>query len=265
MRTITAVVLAGGPRDALAARTPGAPNKAFVEIDGKTLVTRTLEALRSCAGIGRILVVAPATAREHPALALADEWRPDGVRIRDSLASGLDSLPPNDDVLVSASDLPILSAEAIDDFLSRARASGADLTYACVERRVHLARFPDVPHTWARFCDGTYCGGGFITIKPRTYPSLARTIERLGRARKNPFALASLFGWDILAKFAFRRLTVAEAENRASRILGAPVRAVISPYAETAVNVDRVSDIALAEAYCRGDRQRVKSSLGTPN
>jgi len=33
-----AVVLAGGPHDELAARTPGAPNKAFVEIRGATLV-----------------------------------------------------------------------------------------------------------------------------------------------------------------------------------------------------------------------------------
>lgn len=265
VKTITAVVLAGGPRDELAAHTPGAPNKAFIDIGGKALVTRTLEALRSCTGIGRIIAVAPASARENPALALADEWRADGVRIRESLANGLEHLPANEDVLVSASDLPILCTEAIDDFLSRVREANADLTYGCVEKRVHLARFPDVPHTWARFRDGTYCGGGFVTIKPRAYPALARTIEGLGRARKNPFALASLFGWDILAKFAFRRLTLAAAEDRASRILRAPVRAVISPYAETAVNVDRVSDIALAETYCRGERQRVKSSFGTPN
>lgn len=265
VKTITAVVLAGGPRDELAAHTPGAPNKAFIDIGGKALVTRTLEALRSCTGIGRIIAVAPASARENPALALADEWRADGVRIRESLANGLEHLPANEDVLVSASDLPILCTEAIDDFLSRVREANADLTYGCVEKRVHLARFPDVPHTWARFRDGTYCGGGFVTIKPRAYPALARTIERLGRARKNPFALASLFGWDILAKFAFRRLTLAAAEDRASRILRASVRAVISPYAETAVNVDRVSDIALAETYCRGERQRVKSSFGTPN
>jgi hypothetical protein len=30
-------------------------------------------------------------------------------------------------------------------------------------------------------------------------------------------------------------------------MLGARARAIVSPYAETAVNVDRVSDVALAE------------------
>ncbi|MBV8655317.1 MAG: hypothetical protein JO160_04680, partial [Candidatus Eremiobacteraeota bacterium] len=58
----------------------------------------------------------------------------------------------------------------------------------------------------------------------------------------------SLFGWDVLARYAVGRLTIAQAEARAEDILGAPVRAIVSPYPETAVNVDRVTDVALAEA-----------------
>jgi len=77
-------------------------------------------------------------------------------------------------------------------------------------------------------------------------PLLERFIEDLGAARKSPLRLASLFGWDMLARFALGRLSVAEAEARATKILGAPVSALISPYPETAVNVDRVSDVALA-------------------
>ncbi|HEY6485059.1 MAG TPA: hypothetical protein VIX83_01585, partial [Candidatus Cybelea sp.] len=61
----------------------------------------------------------------------------------------------------------------------------------------------------------------------------------------------SLFGWDMLARFAIGRLSIAQAEARASRILGAPVRALVSPYPETGVNVDRVSDVALARELVR--------------
>ena len=247
----TAIVLAGGPADALSAKTDGAPNKAFVPIDGVTLVERTLRALRSSASISRIVVVAPERMRDHPALALATDFRPDGARIRDSLRSGLKGLPDNGDVLVSTSDLPVLTPESVDDFIMRASEKDADLTYGCLEKGVHLAKFPHVPHTWARFADGTYCGTGFVTMRPRVWPSLERFIEQLGHARKNPLKLARLFGWDILLRFAMRRLTVADAEARASRAIGARVRAVISPYAEIGVNVDRVSDIALAETLVR--------------
>lgn len=242
-----AIVLAGGPPDELTAHTPGAPNKAFVEIAGKTLLQRTLEPLRASASIDRIIVVAPKTALGHPALTLADEVRPDGKRISESLASGMRDLPPDEDVLIATSDLPVLSARSVDDFVARVLQKDADIVYGCLEKSVHVRAYPDVPHTWVKLKDGTFCGGGLMAMKPRVFPSLSKFIEQLGHARKNPLKLASLFGWDILLRFALRQVAIPDAEERASRILGSRARAVVSPYAETAVNVDRVSDIPLAE------------------
>lgn len=239
-------MLAGGPLDDVARLQPGAPNKAFVDIAGRTLVGRVLSALRGSAAVGRIVVVAPPSERDHPDLRLADELRPDGARITESLRNGLDGFAPDACVLIAASDLPVLTVPAVDDFIGRLRALDADVVYGCVERGVHMRRYPDVPHTWARMRDGTFCGGGVFSIKPRAMPFLERFIEQLGAARKHPFKLASFFGWDMLASFALGRLSIARAEARASKILGAPVRALVSPYPETCVNVDRVSDVALA-------------------
>jgi GTP:adenosylcobinamide-phosphate guanylyltransferase len=243
----TAVVLAGGPPDDLCARTPGAPNKAFVAIGGIALVERTLRALRGSSSVSRIIVVAPESVHGHPALALADERRPDGTRIRESLANGLAGLPADEEVLVSTSDLPVLTPAAVDDYVMRAHEADADLTYGCLEKRVHLALYPDVPHTWAHLKEGDFCGTGFITLRPRVWPSLERFIERLGKARKNPLHLARIFGFRTTLRYATRQLRIRHAEARASYVIGARVRAIVSPYAEIAVNVDRVSDIALAE------------------
>ena len=251
MARINAVVLAGGPPDDVAALQPDAPNKAFVRVGGVALVTRVLQQLRASTSIGRIVVVSPQRTEGDPALALADERRDDGVKIRQSLRNGLDGFPPDELVLVSASDLPVLTVASIDDFVAHAASIDPDLGYGCLEKRVHEASFPEVPHTWARLRDGTYCGGGFIAMKPRVMNELERFIERLGAARKNPLRLASLFGWDMMARFAFARLSIASAERRASEVLGATVRAIVSPYAETAVNVDRVSDVELAERLLR--------------
>ena len=244
---IDAVVLAGGRADDVAALEPGAPNKAFVRIAGVTLVERTLRALRSSERVRRIVVVAPAAAHHDPALSLADECRPDGARITDSLRNGLRGFSDGDLVLVCTSDLPVLTAASIDDFVVQAAELDPDLGYGCVEQRVHLASYPKVPHTWARLREGTFCGAGLVVMKPRALPALARFIERLGAARKNPLQLASIFGWDVMLRFLFRRLSIASAERRASQILGVPVYAIVSPYAETGVNVDRISDVALAE------------------
>ena len=241
-----AIVLAGGPLDEVARMQPGAPNKAFVEIEGVTLAGRVLAALRDAAGVGRLIVVAPPAMKEHRDLRFADELRPDGVHISESLRNGLAGLPPDEDVLIAASDLPVLTPVATQDFVRGITSLATDLVYGCVEKSVHERSFPEVPHTWARMRDGTFCGGGLVAMKPRVLPLLERFIEQLGAARKHPFRLASFFGWDMLARFALGRLTIAAAERRAARILGAPVRALVSSFPETAVNVDRASDVPLA-------------------
>ncbi len=215
------------------------------------MVTRVLGALRAAPSMGRIVVVGPSEMRGRQSVMLADELRPAGERISDSLRSGLKGFPQDRDLLLVASDLPVLNGTATEDFIRGVRERDADLVYGCVEKRVHLARFPEVPHTWARLRDGTFCGGGIASIKPRAFELLERFLERLAAARKRPIRLASLFGWDVLARFAIGRLSVAQAEARASNILGTPVRALVSTFAETAVNVDRLSDVPIAEALVR--------------
>jgi len=245
---ITAVVLAGGPPDRISALQPGAVNKTFVTVGGVTLVERTVRALRASNAIGTIVVVAPPQAHGFAALAAADIRRSDGARIADSLRSGLDGLPGDSTVLIATGDLPVLDAAAVDDFVVRALERDLDAGYGIVERGAHMTRYPHIPHTWARLRDGTYCGGGLFTLRPRILPALDRFLDELGRARKAPLRLASIFGYDVLVKFALRRLRIVDAERRATMLLGAPVGAVLSPYPQIAVNVDRQSDVALAEA-----------------
>lgn len=244
---IKAVVLAGGPPDAVAALTPGAPNKAFVPIAGKALVERTLAALRATPAVGRIIVVTPTDAHERRELAAADELRPDGATMLASLRSGLQGMPLDEPVLVCASDLPVLSRRALEEFLSLAALRDADLTYGCVERTAHQRQFGDTPHTWARLRDGTFCGAGVVMLRARVVPALDGLLGRLGGARKNPLRLAAIFGPRALLRYAAGRLSLAEVERRATQLLGAPAAAAVCAHAEIAINVDRPSDVALAE------------------
>ena len=243
---MNAVVLAGGPPDAVSATVPGVPNKAFVEIGGIALAERVIASLRDADGIERIIAVAPVAAHASPVLRGADERRADGARMVESLASGIAGLDLNALVLVTASDLPVLTAAAIGEFLTQARGRDLDLAYAVVERRDHVARYPTVPHTWAKLREGNFCGGGAVALKPRVLPRLRLVLDDLGAARKSPLRLAGLFGWDILLRFAIGALRIDAAEQRASTMLGASAGAIRCRLPEIAVNVDRVTDIALA-------------------
>ena len=234
---VDAVVLAGGAADAVAALEPGAPNKAFVAIAGVPLVTRTLAGLRASSRIDRIVVVA------------ASEVRGDGPRIMESLRSGLQGFTEDALIVVAASDLPALSAAAVDEFVDAVLARNLDVAYACLEQCYHTAAFPEFPHTWARLHEGRFCGGGLVALRPRVLPRLGAFMDALGGARKSPLRLAGLFGWDVLARFAVGRLRIEQAEARASLLLGgARVGAIRCTHAEIALNVDRVADVARARA-----------------
>lgn len=247
MTRYDAIVLAGGPADDVSRGFPGAPNKAFVPIAGATLVERTIASLRSSPRVARIAAVAPRSEFMSASLRGADEVREAGATMTDSLRCGLAGLDPDGLLLVAASDLPVLSREAIDEFVTLATAAGADLVYSCVERADHEAKYAGIPHTWAALSGGTYCGGGLVALRPRVFPSLARVLGRLGNARKNPVALATIFGPGVLARYALRRLRIEHAERRASELLGARVATARCTHPEIAVNVDRASDVALAQ------------------
>jgi GTP:adenosylcobinamide-phosphate guanylyltransferase len=248
---LNAIVLAGGRPDAVAALEPGVANKAFVHVGGLTLVERTLRAVRTVPRIERIIVVAPNAALTDPALTGADETRPDGPRMIESLRSGLAGLAPDEPLLVTASDLPILTRAALDEAIDAALARDLDLGYTCVERRYHDARFPALPHTWARMRDGSFCGGGAVVLKPRVMARLETLLDQLGSARKSPLRLTAIFGWGTLARFALGRLSIAAAEARASHLIDARAGAIRCTHPEIAVNVDRPTDVALANALIR--------------
>ena len=239
--------MAGGGRDAVCAGTP-AVNKAFVPVGGTAMVTRVLQSLRAVSQIAQITVVAPLAVLDDPALALADVRRTSGDRIVQSVERGLAGAEPDAMMLLVTSDAPLLSPGSLARFVDELAASGADLVYGIAERKAHERIYPGVPHTWARMRDGTYCGGAVFGMRPRVLSALVRFLDDLASARKSPLKLARSFGWDVVLRFALGMLPIAAAEARASAILGYPVRAiVVEP--DLAFNVDRKSDLALAEKF----------------
>ena len=208
MNVLDAVVLAGGPPDAVAALKPGAPNKAFVRVGGTALVARTIAGLRASSRIDRVVAVAPPAAAAHAALAGASEVRGDGARMMDSLRSGLAGFVEDGLVLIAAADLPALDAAAVDEFVDAllAREARPGALRLPSSGATTSPRIPEFPHTWARLREGRFCGGGLVALRRHVLPRLALLLDALGDAHKSPWRLAGLFGWDVLARFALGRL-----------------------------------------------------------
>lgn len=244
---LAAVVLAGGTSDGLANRT-GVDTKANVRFGDRPLVAWVLAALAESDTVDAVVLVAPdSDARPLPPDALQGAVRvPAGDRMVDSLALGLgaaSTFEPKRIVLVSA-DLPWLTPAGVDAFL--ARAPEADLVYPVVSRDVMEASFSGQKRTYAHLREGAFTGGNLMLLRPGIVPNLLPLADRVYRARKNPLALASLIGWDLIIPLIARTLSIEAAEQRISALLGGSVRAHVSTDAALAADIDRPEHLSYA-------------------
>ncbi len=231
---IDAIVLAGGGREA--GLPPGLPNKAFIEIAGRPLVGHVVEALRRAQGVGRIAAVGPPELRS--ALPQDVTLVPDAGEVMDNVARAVEILRASSMTLAVASDLPLLSPPAIEEFLAVCATHRADFFYPIVPKDAVTSRFPTVSKTYVTVAEGTFTGGSVMLFNAQVVDRVRPFVERIISARKKPWLMAQMFGWAIVMKFFSGTLSIDEVVTRATEIVGIAVKPVIVPRPELALDVD---------------------------
>jgi len=177
---------------------------------------------------------------------------PAGERLIDSFKVGMDAVEDTSSpAMVVAGDLPLLTAESVTDFVDRCRARPeVEVWYGCQRREVAEAGFPGVPHTYGKLAEGVFCGAGLFLSRPEALATLYKAMTDLTYARKNPGKLAALLGWRTVASYLLGKLTIPDAEKAMGRLFaGTPCAAIVSPYPETAFNVDDPEALRQAREY----------------
>ena len=254
-----ALVLAGRSNAGLLAPVSNAPLEALIEVAGRPMIAYVLEALAGCRAVERIVVVGD-EGRLAPAVAgVPARFVAPGQSLVESLRIGIEALAGAERILVLTSDIPLITAEALDDFVLRAEGLDARFFYAVVERSRYEAAFPGSRRTYVRLRDGVFTGGNVFLADAGVARGAVDLVERFYAHRKSPLALARLLGFGTILAFALGRLRVADLERRVSDMVGAPGRAIISRYPEIGFDVDRPEDLAAAETYLR---RRQKGGAG---
>lgn len=200
---------------------------------GRPMAEWVLEALKG-AGLSAVYVGENPGLSPPPRLTL-----PDRGSLLDNLEAALAYVEGR--VLVATADLPHLTPEAVRFLLERA--PEAALVYPIVPKERVEARFPGNRRTYARLREGTFTGGNLLLLDKALFFQALPLARRAVALRKNPLALARMVGLDILVKLLLGRLSLLEVEARAKRILGVEARALITPYPEVGVDVDREEDL----------------------
>jgi len=248
-----ALLLAGrrGPADAVAAAA-GVSHRALVPVAGIPMLVRVARTLLATPGLGpvRVSLDDPGILAREPALAaevaagrltLHASRESPAASVADALADAPGPL------LVTTADHPLLTRAMLEHFLTRARASGADVAVGVVAASVVRAAHPASPRTFVPLRGEGWSGANLFWLRPPAAQRVAAFWRRAEQDRKRPWRLVRHFGMSTLAAFLLRRLDLDAALARVSRAVGARVVAVPLPFAEAAIDVDRPADLALAE------------------
>ncbi len=245
---VDCLVLAGGPGGELA-QMEGVSSKSLVKLGEKDLLYYVLKAIRGVKEIRRIALVGPSAELDHLAAEFSAEIVP-GVSGDSSIAqnvlTGTRYLVPSHPLLVSSADIPLVTPEAVSDFLKKCSPYEDDLYYPIVRRENIENRFPGADRTYASFREGSFTGGNVFLLNPHKIEDHVPVVEKFVEARKNPLKMASLLGTGLILSFMSGTLTLPKLEKSISKIFKIKARAVISEYSEISFDIDKPADLELA-------------------
>ena len=236
-----AVILAGGVASAEMSALTGTPLRALFPFHGKPFVQWVFEALRDCPEVGRIAVIGPPELSDCPGLAAADFILPERESLTANLFAGVEALAPQQRVLITASDNPLLSTAAFQDFLSRVPPD-AGLAYPYLPHARFLERFPHATNIAIRLRGGRYIGGDCVLIRSEAVEPLRTAITAMVDARKSLVKVLRLLGPAFVARFAARRVTPEDVEKRVSQITDVTFRLVPDCDPVFAIDIDDPED-----------------------
>ncbi|TYP51658.1 nucleotidyltransferase family protein [Thermosediminibacter litoriperuensis] len=241
---LKALILAGSGGSEKLKESEGA--KALVKINGREMILYILDALKKLDYIEKIVIVGPQeklgslkTVKDVVVVEESDS-------IVENIELGLELFTDDEEILILTCDIPMVTAEAIDDFVKKAKDLDADFCYPIIRREDTERKYPGVKRTYVRVREGTFTGGNVVLVRAG---SAKRCIKRVGEFfayRKNPWKLAGILGFSIVLKFMLGQLTIPEIEERVHEIFGIKARAVISSFPEIGSDVDKESDLELA-------------------
>ncbi|NVJ97729.1 MAG: NTP transferase domain-containing protein [Alphaproteobacteria bacterium] len=227
--------------------------KAAVRIGERAMLNRVMDAIDNSGRVLETFILTQEPGQlsdieDFVALKARDDvhFVKSGGSICGSLINFLDSYPSDTPTLITTSDHVLLRGEDIRTFLDH-QPTDADISLALVEDQTVLAEHPTAKRTWLKFAGGAFTTCNlFMLTSPAARDVLAFWAE-VEHDRKRVLRLAWRFGPFLFIGFLLRLLTLDRAFARASKALGARIRPVVLQHAHLSIDVDKPTDVKLAQ------------------
>lgn len=240
-----ALVLAGAKEKGPLEIAENVDNKALIMLDNRPMIDYVVDALNSSENIDRILVVGPKN-ELHPYIGKkVNEILNPGNSILGNMEIGLNFFNSADNLLLLTSDIPLITSDAIDEFLEICTKRKAYIGYPIISKENIVKKYPETKRTYVKMKEGILCGGNIIFFKPEVFFQKKKLIKELFDNRKATWKYVKILGLKFILKFLFKTLTLEEIEKRVTDIFGYNSIAVMVSYPEIMIDLDKLSDLKL--------------------
>jgi GTP:adenosylcobinamide-phosphate guanylyltransferase len=248
-----AIVTAGGipqPGEPLYEYTLGA-SKAMLDVVGKPMIQWVMDALEGAQTIDGIVIIGLPPESEIRSTKITARIPNQGGMV-DNIRTGvnkvLDLKPDARHVLLVSSDIPTITSEMVDWVVNTALQTDLEAYYNVIPREVMEKRFPGSKRSYTRLRDIEVCGGDMNLIKTSLVTQNVELWNKLVASRKNVLKQAALIGYDTLFLLFFRLVDLESAVKKATKRLHLTGKAVLCPYAEVGMDVDKPFQLELVRA-----------------
>ncbi len=244
---MNAIVLAGAPNKGSLRQISPAQYEAEIEIAGRPMLDYVVLALERVQSIDQIVIVGCESMLSNKISGESLIFVKPGSSVLESLENGISGLTVKEPVLILTSDIPLITKEALEDFLNRCHQQSGDIYYSFVPKTINDQKYPGVQRTYVRLKEGTFTGGNLVLLSPEIIHEKFSTLTKAVALRKRPLKLCGMLGWWYLCKLLLGILTIKEIEDRVNEVLGVKAVGIVSPYPEVGIDVDKPSDLKLAQ------------------
>ncbi|MCL2767019.1 MAG: nucleotidyltransferase family protein [Peptococcaceae bacterium] len=246
---ISAVVLGGSLNRGPLRESGQVEYEALLPMGSKVMVEYVVDALLHAKKVKQIVVVGPRTelqARlQDPRVIVADVVGD----VMENLEAGLKLLPGSERVLVVTSDVPLLTASAVDSFIDLCGDMTKDIYYPVIPKSAVEKRFANTKRTYVKLREGIFTGGNVFLLNPAVFNKCVPVGRKIFDLRKSPLGLCHVIGILFLLKYMLGLLALEDVREKASNLFNVRGEVVVSQSPEIGLDVDKPGDLMLVKSF----------------
>ncbi len=261
---LNAIITAGGiplPEDPLYEYANG-DSKALLDIGGKPMVQWVLDALGEARQVKNIVLVG-LSAKSGLACAKPLYYIGNQGRMLDNIRAGAAKVheldPKAEHTLIVSSDIPAIKSEMVDWVIETSMQTNDDIYYNVIQREVMEARFPGSKRTYTHLKDMDVCGGDLNVGRISAILDEEGLWTQIIANRKSPLKQAAIIGFGTFFGLLTRQISLEDAVERVTHRLEITGRALICPYAEIGMDVDKPVQLELMRKELKPKRKKKKT------